>query len=103
MPDRHDYSVTATEAGMTLGAALRHFTGLSWGQCKKMLLGRRVEVSGSLTLHRARRLTENETVTVLPHPAPPVPREATVKLLYIDPDLVVVEKPPRIVTVRHRD
>jgi 23S rRNA pseudouridine1911/1915/1917 synthase len=62
---------------------------------------RRVRLGGELCLDPARRLREGADVELLPTPVvKPRPYEAAT-IRYLDPHLVVVEKPAGIATVRH--
>jgi len=62
---------------------------------------RQVRVGGDLCLDGARRLKEGEAVEVLARPLPRPRHDHQVRLRHLDGDLVVVEKPSGISTVRH--
>jgi 23S rRNA pseudouridine1911/1915/1917 synthase len=96
------FTVAAGQAGLTLAAFLRrHLPGQSWSQVRRLLEIRRVRVGGELDFDPARRLKEGETVELLDRPAPKPPRQEAVTLRYLDPHVVVVEKPSGVATVRH--
>lgn len=83
--------------------ALRHWLPeFSWSQLRGLLSARRVAVGGALCLWEERRLRVGETVEVVPHPLPPPPGDRDVRIVYRDLEAVVVEKPPRMITLRHR-
>jgi len=96
------YAVTAAQAGMTLAAFLRtHLSDQSWREVRRLIEVRRARIRGELCLDPARRLKEGDAVELLARPAPrPVEREA-ITIRYLDPHVVVVEKPAGIPTVRH--
>lgn len=88
----------------TVAAALRKWMPeQSWGQVKKMVQNRRVLVNGNLCMDESRRLTPGEVVKVLAHPSAPPPKEDDVRIRFLDPHLVIVEKPAGMTSVRHPD
>ncbi len=52
-------------------------------------------------LDPARRLTPGDVLHVLTHPQAAPPKSSDVRIRYIDPHIVVVEKPAGMTTVRH--
>ena len=74
----------------------------SWSAVRKMLRGRMVAVGGVLCLDEARRLSRGETVTVSDQPLAPPPRDDDVKVRFIDKQIVVVEKPAGMLTLRRK-
>lgn len=98
-----NYHVTEETAGETVAAALRQWTGQSWGEVRKLVRTRRVTVNGNLCLDEARRLKEGDVVKTLVQSAPPTPKAEHVRIVYVDDHLVVVEKPPGITSTRHRE
>ena len=101
MAEDATYEVNADTAGQTLAAALRGWEqNLSWAAAKRLIQTRRVEVNGVLCLNDARRLSADDRVTVLQQPRPPVPSAQSVRVLHVDPDLIVIDKPAGIITLR---
>lgn len=95
------YTIPPASAGATLSAALRQLdTTLSWSGAKRLITTRRVMVNDTLATNDARRVAAGDRVTILAEAAAPVPREQSVRLLHIDPDVVVVEKPARVLSHR---
>ncbi len=86
----------------TLSAAIRQWmSDLSWNAIKKMIVSRRVQVNGNLCVDDARRLRAGDVVRVLPF-ALARPVDATrVNVAYLDDDIVVLEKPAGVTSVRH--
>jgi 23S rRNA pseudouridine1911/1915/1917 synthase len=96
--------VTADSAGQTLAAFLRaELGGASWSRVQKLIHGRHVLVHGNLATDIARRLKEGEVVKVLEASAPKPPGPRDVKIVYLDDDVVVVEKPAGVNTTRHHE
>jgi 23S rRNA pseudouridine1911/1915/1917 synthase len=62
---------------------------------------RQVLVNGNLCLDPARRVSEKEVVRVTAHAQKKPPDQEQVRIVHLDPHLVVVEKPASITTVRH--
>lgn len=89
------------DAGKTLLAALRGWLpGRSWADLRKLIGVRRVSVNHTLCLDESRRLSGGDVVRLLSQSLPPV-GAADVRIHYRDAHLVVVEKPPRMLTLRH--
>jgi 23S rRNA pseudouridine1911/1915/1917 synthase len=85
-----------------LAAVLRQqFADRSWNQIRRLVANRRARVNDELCLDPARRLKEGDRVELLAGPAP-LPREAeALEIRHLDEQIVVVEKPSGINTVRH--
>ena len=102
--DPTTFTVVAAEAGHTLAKVLRsRLGGPSWGEVRKLIAARRVQVGDAICSDEARRLKENEAVVLLDHPKP-LPRTAHPERLvvrHLDEHVVVVEKPSGVNTVRH--
>jgi 23S rRNA pseudouridine1911/1915/1917 synthase len=97
------FRVPAEHAGTTLAACLRHWLpGQSWTRVRKLIETRRVKLNGEVWLDDARRLKAGDTVEVLARSekAPAVLIDQ-IPIRYIDEQIVVVEKPSGISTVRH--
>src|ERR1700712_3188945 len=92
------------QAGQTLAALLRRVGGeRSWADAKKLITGRHVQVNGNLCVDDTRRLKAGEGVKLFTHPRAAVPTTQDVKIRYIDNDLLVVEKPAGMTTLRHAE
>jgi 23S rRNA pseudouridine1911/1915/1917 synthase len=104
-PSAQIFHVAAEQANQTLATALRAWLpqGLSWSDVRRLVRGRQVQINGNLCLDAGRRLKLREVVRVLPHPAAPPAREDDVRIRYLDPHLVVVEKPAGMTSVRHAE
>ena len=102
--NRPPFSIPVHLSGQTVAGIVRQLGGnLSWAQARQLIASRRVRVNGGLCLDDARRLKEGEVVEVLSESDSPRPVERDVRILFADADLVVVEKPPGIQTVRRAE
>ena len=96
------HCVPSDQADKTLAAVLRALLpGQSWGQLRRLVESRHVTINGELCLDAARRLHEGEVVEVLARPAPKPRQPDLVTIRHLDDDLVVVEKPSGLGTVRY--
>lgn len=87
-----------------MAAALREWLpGRSWAEVRKLLKARRVMLSGNLCSDPARRLKLQDVVKVLPQPMAPPPSEKDVRILYLDSQVVVIEKPSGVTSTRHSE
>jgi 23S rRNA pseudouridine1911/1915/1917 synthase len=101
-PEPRRFVATAGQSGLTVLAALRHWLpGTSWSSARKLLAGRHVTVNGALCLDEARRLKAGETVALYGATLRSAPSAETVRLVWLDPDVVVVDKPAGMMTLRH--
>lgn len=105
MPDAlPPFAVAPQEAGHTLAKVLRsRLGGPSWADVRRLIAARRVKVGHAVCSDDARRLKENELVTLFDQPKP-LPRSAHPERLvvrFLDEHVVVVEKPAGVNTVRH--
>lgn len=72
----------------------------SWSAVRKVLHGRRVAIGGVLCIDEARKLSCGETVTIHDQPFPPPPTDKHVTIHHVDSELIIVEKPSGMVTLR---
>lgn len=98
------HHVASADAGITLAAFLRQrITGSSWSQVQKLVRSRHVLIHGNLCTDEARRLKEGEVVKVLEVAAAALPKADDVRVVHVDDDVVVVEKPTGLTTTRHHE
>lgn len=96
------FRVPAEQAQATLAAILRsRLPGMSWSQVRALIAARRVKVQDELCLDDARRLKEGDLVEVLKQSAPRPLRKEIITIRHLDNQVVVVEKPSGMCTVRH--
>ncbi|MFN4257877.1 MAG: RluA family pseudouridine synthase [Gemmataceae bacterium] len=98
----HSFLITDSDAHLTLAAFLRQrLPGRSWGKIRQMIEKRRVRINGELCLDPARRVRAGLVVEVLEQSAPPPKQPRLITVRYLDEQVVVVEKPAGLNTVRH--
>lgn len=100
------HTVGPEDGGRTLEALIRKLLpGHSWEQARKVVAARRVRLGKppavDLCLDPARRVHEGEMVQVDYKPAKPVARPGGLVIRHLDSQVVVVEKPSGLNTVRH--
>lgn len=100
------FQVLPAEAGHTVAKVLRsrlHARQPSWNQVRQLITSRQVKVGDTVCSDPARRLVEGETVELLSKPMqlPQSARPDRLEVRYLDEEIVVVEKPAGINTVRH--
>jgi 23S rRNA pseudouridine1911/1915/1917 synthase len=95
------FAVPASLAGRPLDGALKALGALSWGDARKLITRGKVKVAGTVVVDGERRLREGDVVEVDPHARRPVVGTSIdrARLVYFDPQLVVVDKPAGISTV----
>src|SRR5437899_1757017 len=95
-------TISGEQEGGTLAAVIRaNLQGPSWTQIRRFIETRRVRINGELCLDPARRLREGQVIEILDRPAPKPRQPESIKIVYLDTHLVVVEKPSGISTVRY--
>lgn len=96
------FHVGEGEAGETVLANLRKWLPeTSWNEARRLVRKRHLQVNGNLCLDEARRLKQGEVVKVHKFPLAPPPTAERVRLVYVDDQILVVEKPSGITSVRH--
>lgn len=96
------FAVAPEQANQTLAALLRQWLpGQSWSQVRKLVAARRVMLNGETWLDDARRLKAGDRVEVLGRPAQLAELLDRIVVRHVDEQVVVVEKPAGISTVRH--
>lgn len=94
--------VSAEQAGRTLAAVLRGaLAGQSWEKVRRLVAARRVLVNGEPCLDAARRLKVGDAVEVRERAVVPAAERSAIVIRHLDDDIVVVEKPSGVATVRH--
>src|SRR5262245_43777739 len=102
MPTR-SFRVARGDAGRPLLALLRARLGLSAEAARGLVRARRVRLAGAPCLDPNRRLLLGQRVEVQVDAPPktersPLPRSV---LRHVDDEIVVVDKPPGLTTMRH--
>jgi 23S rRNA pseudouridine1911/1915/1917 synthase len=98
------HHVTDADRGQTLAAFLRpRLDNASWSRVQKLVRSRHVLIHGNICTDVARRLKEGEVVKVLDVAAAPLPKADDVRVVHVDADVVVVDKPTGLTTTRHHE
>ena len=101
MISEKSFTISSAHAGQTLAAVLRQVIAtLTWTQARHLIASRRVQVNAIVCLDDARRLKQGDTVEALGEISKAISAEPEVNIVYSDADLVVVEKPAGVQTVR---
>ncbi len=104
-PKQLDLKVDGTMAGRTLASILREAAGLSHARSKGLILSGQVSVNGRPATEVARRLAAGDRIEASLAPAAARKGRARpvggpgFRVLFEDPDLVVVEKHPGLLVV----
>ncbi|MBM4073326.1 MAG: RluA family pseudouridine synthase [Planctomycetes bacterium] len=95
-------TISGPHVQQTLAAVVRALRqGESWSQARKLIAARRVRIGGEVCLDAARRLKEGDIVEVVAQAAPRPAGPDEIVIRHLDRDIVVVEKPAGMCTVRH--
>lgn len=90
--------VTREQDGQTVAAVVRALLGgVPWSRARKLCAEGKVLRSGRPVTDAAERVHEGDALEVRTHGSRP--RDPEINLRYVDPDLVVVDKPAGLVTV----
>jgi len=86
----------------TLGAVLRQWQAdASWSQVRQLIRQRRVLLDGNLVQDHSLRLKAGQVVKLLEHSHAAPATQHDVRIVYFDDDVVVVDKPSGMTTMRH--
>lgn len=102
---RASRTIEAAEAGQTLAAVVRRLVpDASWNKARELCASGRVTLDGELARDDAARVREGQTVAVDPHGKRQI--EGAIgdgDIVYADADVIVVRKPPGILTCPYED
>lgn len=100
MPGFRNYHIDSQHAGASLSQALKQLLGKSWGEVKRLIANRHVQIHGNLCLEEGRRLKSGDVVKVWDEPLGKLPEAMDIPIVYRDEHLVIIEKPAGITTQR---
>ncbi len=100
-PSTSQFRITTDTAGAVLSALRKHTDGLTWSAARKHLQGCRIAVNGILCVDEGRRVMAGDVVELRTRALPPPPNDEDVRILVIDQDVVVVDKPAGMLSLRH--
>jgi 23S rRNA pseudouridine1911/1915/1917 synthase len=95
------FHVTEETAGAVLGALRKLQPGLTWSAARTHLNARRLAVNGILCVDEGRRVVAGDILELRGQPLPPPPADNDVRILFLDPHIVVVDKPAGMLSLRH--
>lgn len=88
-------------AGKTVAAVIKQLTERSWKDVKKLLFQRQVSVNGVVCIEESRRVVAGEKIRLSDRAISQAISTEDVTVYYMDSDLIVLEKPAGIVSLRH--
>jgi 23S rRNA pseudouridine1911/1915/1917 synthase len=99
------FVVPPSLAGRPLDGVLKSLGTMSWGDARKLITRGKVKVAGVVVLDGERHVRAGEVIEVDLHARRPTTGAALdrERLVYVDPHLVVVDKPAGISTVPYED
>lgn len=103
MPILHQFTQPDDTNDTVLAAMRKQLPGeLSWSAARKLLHGRQVAIGGVLCIDEGRRLSPGEEVQITDQPIPAPPTDEDVVVRYVDKDIIIVEKPSGMTTLRRK-
>lgn len=98
------FHVRESEAGQVLAALLKRWRSTHPpDEVRRLLRDRRVQIDGNVCQDGQRRLKAGEVVKILPHSVAAPPSVADIRVVFVDEQVVVVEKPSGMTTMSHAD
>jgi 23S rRNA pseudouridine1911/1915/1917 synthase len=99
--DTRRFEVPSSLDGRPLDRALRTLAGLTWGDARALVSRGKVKLAGAVVTEAERRVSTGDVIEIDPRASAPKRAAALDRsaLVYVDPHLVVVEKPAGISTV----
>lgn len=95
------HTVTDSTAGAVLGALRKCDGTLTWAVARRLLQERRLGINGIVCIDEGRRVQAGDVLEVRERPFPQIPGDADVRILWLDPLVVVAAKPAGMLSVRH--
>lgn len=95
------FTIPPEATGHTVLAILRALRpGESWSKLRAVLLKAHVTLNGVVCIDEARRVAAGDELVLADKPRAQPPQPADVKIIFVDPHVVVVEKPAGMMTHR---
>jgi 23S rRNA pseudouridine1911/1915/1917 synthase len=99
---RRSFVVSRSQAGQPVASLLRNFLRLSWSEARRLVQSRQVILAGKPCLDANRRVTAGQRIDVRAKPTEKPRTKAGGPIIrFTDDQIVVVEKPPGLTTMRH--
>lgn len=97
----HQFEILEDTKPTVIAAMREHMPDKpSWSQVRRLLADNKVAIGGVLCIDEARRLSPGEVVTITDRRVPSPPTEDDVRVVYVDKELIVAEKPSGMITLR---
>ena len=106
MPDksRAVFHVPREMSGQPLAAVLRRWqSGKSWTQVRQLVRHRQLLLDGNLVTNPDQHLRPGQVLKLLDQPLAPVASDRDIRIFYRDADVVVIDKPAGMTSIRHPD
>lgn len=104
MPKHQTFHVASDLADAAIPTALRTLLPhLSWSQIKNLIRQRRVQINGNLCLDEGRKVKAGDVIRISDESLAAPVAAKDVRLVHVDQDLVVIDKPPGVTTLRHAE
>ncbi|MGC4032820.1 MAG: RluA family pseudouridine synthase [Tepidisphaeraceae bacterium] len=98
------YEVRKNNVGQPLSAMLKRiFADKSWGEVKRLVTSRRIQINGNLCTDETRKLKAGEIVRIAQESLDKPPGQEQLIIRFQDEHLLVVEKPAGVTTMRHAE
>jgi 23S rRNA pseudouridine1911/1915/1917 synthase len=102
MPKHQTFHLAVDAAKTTLASALRSLlSDRSWSQVKALIRQRRVQVNGNLCLDEGREVNAGDVIRINDQPLAAPVTAKDVRIVHVDDQVVVIDKPPGVTTLRH--
>ncbi len=95
------FLVTQETQGAVLAALRRHVSDMPWSEARTHMTARRIAVNGILCINEGRRVVPGDVIDLRTKPLPAPPKDEDVRILYLDRDIVVADKPAGMLSLRH--
>lgn len=92
--------VQDSAAGAVLSVMRKVVDGASWSEVRRLLSTRRVTLNGTLCIDEGRKVLPGEVLQIHVDSLPLPPSDKDVTIRWLDQQLVVVEKPSGMITLR---
>jgi 23S rRNA pseudouridine1911/1915/1917 synthase len=97
-----EWQILPEQADSTVSRLLKEsLVDVSWNRIRKLLSGRRISVNGQMCLEESRRLVADDVLRLHAESMPIPPSHDDVQIVKMDASFVVINKPPRMVSLRH--
>jgi len=97
------WQLTDDDDGAALGATVRKYLESPWARAKKLVLDGKVTIDGVVSALPGFRVRAGQKLAVGAVPSPKTERISGPKIVHLDSQLVVIDKPAGMLSVPHRE